>query len=739
MMRFALVISVSLAVLGAGQIAARAADARPDLTGVVKSQSGQPVTNASIFIYTAGPRLGAGLLCPSCYLDCRKSAKSGLDGQFKIEALDSNLVFQVLVVAPGHVPTFFNKVDPLKGPLEATLPLRTATNIPPSQVILGRVFSTEKRPVPNAVVSVNSTTIGNTTSSRPPQGTDPLAITDERGEFSLASQGKFDAMNLRIEARGYANANFAEVRPGPKRREFIITEGAALTGRVMFEGKPLKNVTIGVVGVDHSMGNFTGDFVISTGGNGRFLFANLLPDREYALYGLMASVGRFGALPLRTVRVKGDGSKTDAGDLVVVPGHRLSGQVKLADSAPIPEHTRLLLGRSEAWDTLTVELPADGRFEFTNVPTETLLINTRVSGYRLAGSNVSLDCLNPYQLVGRLDGDKTNLTVLLELGKELAPDYSTQPDEERPEKLPLCGAEGKRTIPNAVTLSGQVLDAETGAPLPRFRITPGLQPNPDFRTWVEWYRSKAIEGTNGTFGLEISGKAGPIVLMAEADGYLPARSEALTRERTKTSIQLKRGVGPHGTLLLPDGKPANGVTVCYIVAGEQSALTGGGTISVYRGRGSFASLTDSDGKFSFAPKLGEGVVFAAGAGGFAHCSTVELAAKGELTLQPWARVRGRLVQNGKPVAGENVDLGWPAGYSFDRPQLNLHGTRTDDDGRFALEHVPPGELQLTTRIPLRAGAGSGWTNHSQRKFTMKPGEDLDLGTVEKSSPPKKDW
>ena len=35
---------------------------RPDLSGVVTSYDGQPVSNASVFIYTAGPRVGIGFL-----------------------------------------------------------------------------------------------------------------------------------------------------------------------------------------------------------------------------------------------------------------------------------------------------------------------------------------------------------------------------------------------------------------------------------------------------------------------------------------------------------------------------------------------------------------------------------------------------------------------------------------------------------------------------------------------------
>ena len=46
-------------------VVARSAEAetkRPDLSGVVQSTNGQAVAGASVFIYTAGPKLGVGFL-----------------------------------------------------------------------------------------------------------------------------------------------------------------------------------------------------------------------------------------------------------------------------------------------------------------------------------------------------------------------------------------------------------------------------------------------------------------------------------------------------------------------------------------------------------------------------------------------------------------------------------------------------------------------------------------------------
>ncbi len=726
-----LLLGICGAILGRPWPPAMAGEAGVDLKGTVQDKDHAALTNASIFIYTAGPRVGAGILCPSCYADCRKTAKSGPHGEFRIESLASNLVFQVLVVAPGHVPTFFNKVDPLKGPLEAMLKQRPAILVPASQTILGQVLDSRREPVHNAVVSVNSTTVGETTSSRPPDGTDPLAITDEHGNFVIQSRGKFDAMSLRIEAQQLAVGNFAEVRPSPVRKEFILTAGASLTGRVLFGNRPLGDITIGVVGSDRSMGHFTGEFVIRTTETGRFLLVNLPPNRSYDLYGEMASVQAFGSLPVRSIRLGSDGSETDAGDLVVAPGFRVGGQVMLSDGAPLPDHTRLLLGRPAAWDTLTLELAADGHFEFTNVPPEAVTLDTRVNGYRFSRRNASLDSLNPFQLVGRLNGDTTNLVMLLEPGENLRPDYTMSPEGERPNDMPLGGAEAKRVIPGAVTFSGRVLDAATKAPLPEFRVTPGWQRNPSMQKWVEWYRGKSVQGTNGTFSLDFALKSGALVVEAQAEGYLPALSPPLTKGKTTSTIELQRGNGPSGQLLLPDGKPADGVTVCYLVGREQASLTSKGLISMFQNREASLTITDPDGQFDFAPKLGEGDVYAAGARGFAHCRASKLAGQRTLTLQPWGSVHGRLLQSSKPVAGEAVDAGWGIHGSMDRPWFNLHGTRTDDQGNFTIDYLPPGELELQTRVML--GTSSGWTTQLQRKFTLKPGEPLDLGEVEKAA------
>lgn len=620
------------------------------------------------------------------------------------------------MVAKGFEPAFFNQVDPLKGPLEAGLKPRAAATMPPSQIILGRVLDPAKKPLANAVILLESGV---------PAGTDPMAVTDERGEFEIRSPQKFAGVDLRVEARGFARRYFRATHPGPERQDLMLTPGSALTGRVLRNGKPVKGITVGVVSVDRTDVNFTGDFVTGTGGDGRFIFPNLPPNREYAAYGLLDSLKGIGALPTRVVRVKGDGSTNNLGDWELVAGFRLEGQVRLSNSNGIPAHTRLTIGRDAAWDSTSAELPPDGRFGFTNVPAEALDVGTRINGYRLSARNASLDRLNPFRLLGRLESDKTNLVILLEPGENLKPDFN--PDDERPQNLPLCGAEAKRATPNAPLVSGRVLDASDGAPVPRFRITPGLRRDPGSARF-QWQRGRSVEGTKGSFLIEMSGKGGGVVFRVEAPGYLPVISEPLALGQTNCVLRLTRGNGPRGTVRLPDGTPLPNTEVIYLSGDEQTSIAPDGRAGTF---GQYEKqVTDSTGRFSFAPKLGQGELVAGCPSGFGRLSLASSGGTNDLIVQPWAEVRGRLVKGGKPIQNEHVDLSFHAEWKPGRPHIGLHGTITDEQGRFTIDHVPPGELQLTTRAPVEQPRGA-WTEQRQRYFAVQPGEKADLGDVEK--------
>src|SRR5437762_8257631 len=106
---------------------ALAASSAPDtLTGHVVDENGAPLSGAVIHLNTAKPRTGLAVTCPSCYRDCARSAVTNGEGQFSVAELDPNLLFRVLIVAPGRKAVLTKWTDPVKTKLEVKLsPLAT--------------------------------------------------------------------------------------------------------------------------------------------------------------------------------------------------------------------------------------------------------------------------------------------------------------------------------------------------------------------------------------------------------------------------------------------------------------------------------------------------------------------------------------------------------------------------------------------------------------------------------------
>ena len=155
----ALIIAISSHSLSAAET-----DAKPrhDLSGTVQNQDAKPVPNATVFIYTAEPREGPGILCPSCYADCRKRATTDASGKFTIESLDPDLLFRVLVVAADCQPTFVSKVDPAVKPILVKLkPARHGES--PDKRLRGRVVDSDGKPIAGAVINVRGVTRGEST------------------------------------------------------------------------------------------------------------------------------------------------------------------------------------------------------------------------------------------------------------------------------------------------------------------------------------------------------------------------------------------------------------------------------------------------------------------------------------------------------------------------------------------------------------------------------------------------
>ena len=185
--------------------------ARPDLTGQIFARGGAPLPGpATVFIATAGPKVGTSPFCPSCYADCQKRAKTDANGNFVIKSLDPQLTFQILAVAKGYKPKYVSKVDPAKGtPVKIELESIESADAAPDHSIRGRVVNPKGAPIEGAVVDMRGIETkdgGGSWGSLP--GIDPLAVTDENGEFLITAKNPFEMMTVKVTARIYADKNF---------------------------------------------------------------------------------------------------------------------------------------------------------------------------------------------------------------------------------------------------------------------------------------------------------------------------------------------------------------------------------------------------------------------------------------------------------------------------------------------------------------------------------------------------
>jgi hypothetical protein len=407
-------MSISLALC---LLIACTATKRPTLTGVVVAQDGKPLSNTMVFIYTARPKIGPSVICPYCYLDCRKKATTNIRGEFEIPNLDPTLLFRVGAIAADHEPVFLADVDPAATPVKLTLALKAPLPEDPRCVVRGRLVDPEGEVVMGALIEPKGI------SYRRDKGVQRMfgpvsngpTITDIKGSFTLVLQSPAVSAYLMVDARGLARKLF-DTPTGSEEITLRLGRGASIKGRILKDGKPLEDVTIGLAQVNRSSGNFVGEFTATTDVAGRFLFTNVVPGEKLVVYGKIMGFGSRGTVSARPFESGAEDSILDLGDIAVEPALTLSGRVTLSDGKTVPPHTRIYVGRMEAWDSAEQELGADGSFHIEGLPREVLDVSVSVPEYGFSPKNGSYiaEVWNPQgSIAGRLDNDAT-ISLLLE-------------------------------------------------------------------------------------------------------------------------------------------------------------------------------------------------------------------------------------------------------------------------------------------------------------------------------------
>jgi uncharacterized GH25 family protein len=377
------------------------ADDRVTLTGRVTDAEGKPIEHARVMVHHAGVKKGYSTFCPSCYADCGKRAITDNNGTFTFKHLSPDLWFELLVARDGYEPVFTKKVDPSSGtPVSAKLVQRKIVS-DSDRVFRGRVEDSHGLALRDAVVQpVGLLLDSKTGSSRygTIEGLDPVAISNEKGEFEIAYSRPGLKILVSVEARGMAPA-FRVIPAGLERHAITIVHGATVRGRLVQGDKPVGDAEVGLngrprggFGVNLELSGYNYDEIrIGTQPDGTFAITNVPAPMDCYIYGKMESVAMRGATGAVECATKHDKEIVDVGDLQIKPAHRLQGRVVLSDGKPIPDGMRVTISSERAWDTQTAMLPPEGRFEFVGLAAGTYSVFASVKGYTLPKTPVSVE------------------------------------------------------------------------------------------------------------------------------------------------------------------------------------------------------------------------------------------------------------------------------------------------------------------------------------------------------------
>jgi hypothetical protein len=177
-----------------------------------------------------------------------------------------------------------------------------------------------------------------------------------------------------------------------------------------------------------------------------------------------------------------------------------------------------------------------------------------------------------------------------------------------------------------------------------------------------------------------------------------------------------------GTVYGLDGEPLPGASV--YLATPKTPYT------VYAGAQKITpQVTGADGKFSFARPGDDWQIVVAMPDGFAQVRPEELAKSPMIFIRPWGRIDGRLLERNAPLPNQPVMVGLSNWHDDDLSNCvtNQIEVKTDKDGRFVLDRVPPGRMNVAHRDPA-----PGWGKWSKWDLIdVQPGKvsQVEMGAI----------
>ncbi len=273
-------------------------------------------------------------------------------------------------------------------------------------------------------------------------------------------------------------------------------------------------------------------------------------------------------------------------------------------------------------------------------------------------------------------------------------------------RIAALNGDVKITINPPTRVHGTVTDAETGQPVPKFQVTEG-EALGNARTF--WRRRRGAPASDGHFDVSPFHYDRPgmaFFIRVEAGGYLPATSRAIIPGESDVVLEfkLKQGAGPSGIVRRPDGAPAAGADVYLNSPAYGLPIENNQQKFLDLGPELYWIKTNGEGRFAFQPKDESFGVLVLHPLGVAQKSANELAQSSTLTLERFGRIEGVLHVGSQPGANQEIRVQLDrTAYAKDHQFQFFHYTaQTDDQGRFAISDVMPGEACVSRPAPLHS-------------------------------------
>lgn len=697
-----LLLGLGLATLTGERTGGAAEPENSGQSAVDKTGSGQHFTVQVVEAENAEPVAGARLTYQS-YPPNEKEFFTAENGIAEIpvpELEDRSSTFVVYVNHDDFAPRAIYSVS-ANGYVRDNLPEKHTVELGRGIRIGGVVQQDNQKPIPGVRVFLKASNIPGYTigsgeistedySDIRPTVTDAVAVTDAEGRWKY-DNFPADLESVIVELVRPDNSRVSSasetVRESPsvsaherfrlaeliqQEAVFDLPQGVTTQGRVVNqENHPVAEARV-IEGYGH--GNITVAGTVTTDAQGRFVLPNRVP-RDL----ILTVESEAHATKSAVVRVEPDMPEVE---IQLEPKQPFVGQVVDGQGTPIPDARIRPLSYDNPGMILRWEGRTDpeGRFKWESAPDVPVVLQVSADGF-------------PDKRISKSAG-QSEATIQL-----------------------------RKDNKDHVTLTGKVLDRQTHRPLAEFRAFIDYQGN-GFRL-IE-------KGTDGVFTRRVDlsdFKVGIVTtyrIRIEAEGYEPLISRRFDFEEGDVSEEfaLRKGREITGKIVLPDGQPAERARVLLHVEGaggfpglpnEEEWSWQGDKDRFYR--------TGADGEFSFAPAPEAKRVVVSHEAGYGKAAVEDLRKSSEISLNPWAKVKGIFRIGAEPAANQPLYLKTLHWNPYGSIRITLE-TTADADGRFVFDYVPAGEYQLYRRLPIkRPGL---FTASHQMHVEVRPGETVEV-------------